>query len=168
MIRKLLTLASLPAIATLCAGALASPTIASFESDGMAKILASEKGRPFLLLVWSLDCTFCHASMKNLASAENRDEFDVVAVAVEPADGPANEEAITAATSKLGPKTTVLAFGDESPERLRYSIDPKWHGELPRSYWYDADGRRLTAQSGLITSANILEAKKRIKGLPAP
>jgi hypothetical protein len=168
MIRKLLMMATLPAVVTLCAGAVASPTIASFNSDGMTRVLASEAGHPFVLLVWSLDCTFCHTSMTNLAAAKNRGDFDVVAVAIESADEPGNTAAITTTTSKLGERTAIWAFGDQPPERLRFQIDPKWHGELPRSYWYDAKGQRIAAHSGLITPSLIIEVGKKIKGEPGP
>ncbi|MYM22604.1 TlpA family protein disulfide reductase [Duganella sp. FT135W] len=168
MNRKLLIMmAALPAIASVCATALASPAVDAFNADGMERILARERGRPFVLLLWSLDCTFCHASMKNLATAQNREGFDVAAVAIETADDPANAAAISAATSQLGKNTSVWAFGDEAPERLRYLVDPAWHGELPRSYWYDAMGQRLAAHSGLITPSYIVEVRHKITGEPA-
>jgi hypothetical protein len=31
-------------------------------------------------------------------------------------------------------------FADDFVERLRFEIDPKWHGELPRTYLYVATG----------------------------
>jgi hypothetical protein len=40
------------------------------------------------------------------------------------------------------------------PERLRYAIDRSWHGEKPRSYWFNARGERV-AYSGVITAAVI-------------
>ena len=30
-------------------------------------------------------------------------------------------------------------FADSFVERLRYTIGPDWHGELPRSYFFDKD-----------------------------
>lgn len=157
MIRKLFLMAALPAIAMLCGGALAAPTITSFGSDGLSKVLASHSGRPFVLLVWSLDCTFCHASMKNLAAAKSRKDFDVVAVAIESAEDPGNAAAMSAATAKLGKGTSTWAFGDEPIERIRYKLDPQWHGELPRSYWFNAKGERIATHSGLISPSEINE-----------
>lgn len=34
----------------------------------------------------------------------------------------------------------ALAFGSTPPEQLRYAIDADWHGEMPRSYWFNAAG----------------------------
>ncbi|TFW21427.1 TlpA family protein disulfide reductase [Duganella callida] len=156
-------MATLPAIATLCAGALAAPDIQPFETDGMARILADHAGRPFVVLVWSLDCGYCHASIKNLAAAGNAAAPaaagaqaappvpDIVTVAIEAADDAQSTAAIVAATASLGPRAQRWAFGQTSAEQLRYQIDPQWRGELPRSYWYDASGKRVDALSGLIT-----------------
>jgi len=141
---------------------LAVPAIRSFEADGMVRIHAAEAGRPFVLLAWSLDCSYCHASMKNLAAAEAGLDFDIVTVAIESADDAGNASAISAATSQLGRRASNWAFGGQPAEQLRYQIDPQWHGELPRSYWFDAQGRCVTAQSGLITPAFIAEAGIRI------
>lgn len=164
MIRRLLMMVGLPAVITLCAGAIAAPNISAFESDGMARIIASEAGHPYVLVVWSLDCTYCHASMKNLAATKGGPDFDIVTLAIESADDPKNADAIGTATSHLGARAINWAFGDEPAEQLRYQIDPKWHGELPRSYWYDANGRMVSAHSGLLTPTIILETGLKIGG----
>ena len=36
-----------------------------------------------------------------------------------------------------------------APERLRFAIDPRWHGELPRTYLYDR-AHVVQAVSGVI------------------
>ncbi|MYM67324.1 TlpA family protein disulfide reductase [Pseudoduganella sp. FT55W] len=164
-LRKLLLAAALPAIATLSAGAaaLAAPAPLAFEADGMTRVLAAKAGRPFVMLVWSLDCSYCHASMKNLAAAQPG--LDIVTVAIEPASDQATTDAIAAATSALGPRTSRWAFGSAPAEQLRYKIDPKWHGELPRSYWYNAQGQRVAAISGLITPKLISETATKM-GIP--
>ena len=46
------------------------------------------------------------------------------------------------------------AFGSAAPERLRYATDAGWHGEMPRSYWFNATGER-TPYSGMLTPAMI-------------
>jgi hypothetical protein len=33
-------------------------------------------------------------------------------------------------------------FGNEPQQRLQYAIDPDWMGEMPRTYFYRADGER--------------------------
>ena len=34
-------------------------------------------------------------------------------------------------------------FADANPQKLRYEIDPKWYGEVPRTYFLDKDHQRV-------------------------
>ena len=46
------------------------------------------------------------------------------------------------------------AFADGNAQRLRYEIDPKWYGEIPRTYFYDAEHNRASL-SGALTAQHI-------------
>jgi hypothetical protein len=144
-------LAALPALAMLATAASAAPVIYPFGADGMARIGESQAGHPYVLMVWSLDCGYCHASIASLAAAQRQQGLGVVTLATDSASAAGNAEAIRATVAPLAPQAGAWAFGSLPPEQLRYAIDPKWHGELPRSYWYDAQGRQIAAHSGLIT-----------------
>lgn len=41
-------------------------------------------------------------------------------------------------------------FADENTQKLRFEIDPKWYGELPRTYFLDAAHQR-TGVSGVLS-----------------
>ena len=41
------------------------------------------------------------------------------------------------------------SFADAYLERLRWSVDPQWRGEVPRTHLYDA-GHRLTVHTGSV------------------
>ncbi len=47
-------------------------------------------------------------------------------------------------------------FADSFVERLRYSIDPNWYGELPRSYFFDTN-HKMHSHSGIMTK-DLLES----------
>ncbi|HEX8413412.1 MAG TPA: hypothetical protein VF637_05935 [Sphingomicrobium sp.] len=133
----------------------ARPQIAPFEAASLDKIVTAHKGRPFLLLVWSLDCAFCKASMAELARQQRMgSRLPVITLATDPA-GDADAKAQLAERLRgAGLTSTNYAFGDAPPEQLRYAVDPNWHGELPRSYWFDAQGKRR-AYSGVLTAEVI-------------
>lgn len=136
---------------SLAQAAPAALAIRSFEADSMAAIEAAHRGKPFVVMVWSLDCAYCPAA---LAALGKQRELPVVTIATDAVE--AHRKQIAA---KLGPKlmkTEAWAFGDAPPEQLRYALDPKWRGETPRSYWYDAKGVR-TARSGPVTLERIAE-----------
>lgn len=139
--------------ATLAVGisAHAAAPIQPFEADDMTRIVASHRGKPFVLVVWSLECEYCQTSLSALSGEKRkRKDFDVVTLST---DAVGDSQTATLMRKKLasaGMAGNAWAFGDAPPEQLRYAIDPKWHGEMPRSYWFNARGERV-AYSGAIT-----------------
>lgn len=131
-----------------------------FTKDSMKEIVAAQKGKPFVLVVWSLDCPFCLTSLENFAAEQRRGKkkkkLRIVTLST---DSFSDAEAMAAARKRLHGLRLIdnaWAFGDEQPEYLRFTLDPKWHGEKPRTYWYNARGERR-AYSGLITPKMIEE-----------
>ncbi|TFW33872.1 hypothetical protein [Massilia horti] len=140
---------ALSACAALHAAAASEP-LRPFEQDSLRQIVASHAGKPFVVVLWSLDCDYCAPSFKALANAQRKRKLDVVSIATDRFD---DAQAATYIDHKLkatGVQAERWAFGAAPAEQLRYAIDPKWHGEMPRSYWYNADGT-VTAHSGVIT-----------------
>lgn len=139
------------AMMLLASPARAGVSIQPFNADGMTRIAVNQKGKPFVLVVWSLECEYCQASLSALAREKRkRKDFNVVTLATDAAGDP---QAVVLMKKKLvasGMTGNAWAFGDAPPEQLRYAIDPKWHGEMPRSYWFNARGERI-AYSGTIT-----------------
>jgi len=134
----------------------------SFNARSLAEIEARHRGRPFVLLVWSMDCQFCHASLEELARARAENPgLDIVTVSTDPvADGALSKQAqARIAALALGAET--WGFGNEAAERLRFALDPAWRGEKPRSYWYDASGNRV-AYSGLIRPQRLKDWQRTL------
>jgi thiol-disulfide isomerase/thioredoxin len=126
-------------LAMLAMPAAAAPALAikPFTASSMEEILAARKGKPFILGLWSLSCTHCRDDLALLSKLSQRKPgLDLVLIATDEA------EQATEAAETLKPyrfrKVEPWIFGDEFSERLRYSIDRKWRGELPRTYFYDA------------------------------
>jgi hypothetical protein len=46
-------------------------------------------------------------------------------------------------------------FSDENSDKLRFEIDPKWYGELPRTYFFNAAHQRV-GMSGVLSKKEIL------------
>ncbi|WP_394780371.1 hypothetical protein [Undibacterium sp.] len=143
---------------------LAAPAISTFGTfgtDSLQHIVESRHGQSFVLVLWSLDCTYCQSSMATLAKGRaGNSSLQVVTLLTEQAP---QQKAAALMRSKLGYLGLATgkgagaenwAFGTAPPEQLRFVVDPAWHGELPRSYWYHADGSR-TAYSGVITTGLI-------------
>lgn len=143
-----------------CVAANAAP-LRAFEPDSMPRLVDAHKGKPFVVVVWSLDCEFCRASLDTLAQVRRqRPDLTVVTISTDEADDPELGPMMRERLAKLGMDKDAWAFGSAPPERLRYAIDRGWHGEKPRSYWFNAQGERV-AYSGVITPAVIDRYFKR-------
>lgn len=133
----------------------AAPTIQAFEPDGMARIVASQKGKPFVLIIWSLDCEYCQASLTALAHERlTRKALRVVTLSMDALGDVPAATVIRKKLARLGMTGDAWAFGTTPAEQLRYAIDPQWHGEMPRSYWFNAGGEKI-AYSGVLMPATI-------------
>lgn len=138
-------------LALLLAAAARPETLRPFEPQSLGDIVAAHHGRPFVVLVWSMDCEFCQRSLDTLSRVRaTRHDFDIVTVSTDPL---ADRELAAQSTRRLdtlGLLHDAWSFGPQAPEQLRFAIDPRWRGEKPRSYWFDAAGRR-TSHSVVIT-----------------
>jgi hypothetical protein len=158
--KRLITATLLSLSMLMCAGpgaqAAGAPlAVAPFEPDSLARIVGAHAGRPFVLILWSLDCVYCQASLNALAEQKRtHPELDIVTLSTDGLGDAQTDALVEERLRKLALTGEAWGFGTAPAEQLRYAVDPKWHGEMPRSYWFDAQGRR-TAHSGVLTAATI-------------
>jgi len=122
--------------------------IRPFYASSMQEIFAVRQGKPFIVGLWSLSCTHCRDDLVLLSSlSQQYPELDLVLIATDTIDA-ADTAIATLAQYKLH-KTESWIFADDFTEQLRYSIDRRWHGELPRTYFYDASHQPLAISGKL-------------------
>lgn len=131
----------------------AEEAIHPFVAGSLAKILAARQGKPFVLALWSVTCAHCPAELVALGKIrKSHPKLDIVLVAADtPEDAPLAAEMV--ARSGLG-KAEQWIFADDMPERLRFEIDPRWHGELPRMHFYDR-GHEVEVVSGVVPQQRL-------------
>lgn len=154
--RRAFAISLLALLALLSGGtAHARASMTPFEPGSLEQILIAHKGEPFVLIVWSLDCLYCQASLTALAQEKRlHPQMKIVTLATDPIGDSHTEGLLAARLRGVGLLAGAWAFGETPPVQLRFAIDPKWHGEMPRSYWFDAQGKRV-AYSGILTPATI-------------
>jgi thiol-disulfide isomerase/thioredoxin len=120
---------------------LAQAEMAPFVVGSLQKIERQHKGKPFILAFWSATCTHCPSELKALGELSRKyPKMELVLVA---ADTPAETPELDRLAQEYGvSRHSRWVFADAQPERLRYDIDRRWYGELPRTYFYDAQGGR--------------------------
>ena len=121
----------------------------------MTAIEASHAGSAFIVVLWATDCAPCRRELRLLEGLlERHPAVPVVLVAT---DDRANEAQVGEVLAQYAlDSCESWQFAEANVERLRYSVDPRWYGELPRAYLYDAAGQRRAISGPL--SEETLEA----------
>lgn len=148
--RLLLPLLLALSVCIRSAPAVAEDKIQALEPGSFGRIVAAGKGKPLVVMIWSLTCDYCEPSFDALADSKRSKGLEVVTIATDRADDHEAAQLIRKKLSRHGLTANSWAFGTAPAERLRYDVDPKWRGEMPRTYWIRSDGK-MRAYSGMIT-----------------
>ncbi|MDA8231772.1 MAG: TlpA family protein disulfide reductase [Magnetospirillum sp.] len=138
-------------LAPVLAARAAAAEIQPFGRDGWQGLTAAHAGRALVVHFWSLTCAPCIAEMPEWAKLARRSRsFDLVLVATDPIE---ETPRLAAALKQWGlDGVESWAFADRFTEKLRYAVDPHWHGELPMTRLVAADGAGQTVIGSLRSS----------------
>ncbi|HTD90627.1 MAG TPA: TlpA disulfide reductase family protein [Burkholderiales bacterium] len=124
-----------------------------FDAGSLATLRKSHAGRPFVLAFWSVYCEPCRDEMAEWDAVKRK--HPSLAIELVSTDAPADRAQIDAFFAKYPPgPVQKWIFSDAFAERVRYSVDKSWRGELPKSYFFDA-AHRVEVKSGRIDRAWI-------------
>lgn len=118
-----------------------------FDAGSLAAIRLANQGRPFVLSLWSVHCEPCAREMAVWREMQARHPgVKVVLVAT---DSPEEAERAEAFLRRHDPGPAERwRYAEAFDEKIRHAIDPKWRGELPRTYFHNA-AHEIEAISGL-------------------
>ena len=118
-------------------------------------VLAASQGRPQIVEIWSLDCSYCRENTALIVEwQKTHRDVRLTMIAMDSIDDNAAALSQVLATLPLPPQTVLYANAEAIPEKLRRALDPDWHGEMPRTLLIDARGTRQ-ASSGLLRPATL-------------
>lgn len=124
-----------------------------FVRGSYQQIVSARQGKPFIVNFWSLSCGYCKVELdvfKRLA--RKYPKFDLVLIST---DTPEEEKQVSAALAKIAlNKAEAWLFADSFADRLRFEVDKKWQGELPRTYFFNAKGE-VNAVSGKLEQKEV-------------
>lgn len=124
--------------------------LGAFKSGSYRQILANNVDHPFMLVVWSIDCPSCLKDMELLSRIhKTRPELKIIMLAADDLSVAGQVEQIVHKYRLSDIDHWVLA--DENTQKLRFEIDPKWYGEIPRTYFFDQTHQR-TGISGVLSA----------------
>ncbi|MGH8608413.1 MAG: TlpA family protein disulfide reductase [Gammaproteobacteria bacterium] len=123
-------------------------TIGRFVSGSLSTILATHEKEAFLMALWSLDCPPCREELALLGEIHRENPW-LRLVLISTDDGSQAETAQEVLHESGLDNVESWIFGEPNAQRLRYEIDAAWYGELPRSYFYAANHKRVSVSGAL-------------------
>ena len=136
-------------VSNVAAGDQYDADIEPFLAETFTELKDEREGQGFLLALWSVDCPPCMAELSMLGELlEEHPDLPLVLVSTDQIDQRADAEDFLIEYGLEG--ITSWMFADPFAERLRFTIDPQWFGELPRSYYFDAQ-HQPEAHSGILS-----------------
>jgi len=117
-----------------------------FERGSWQAIRQAHAGRPTLVHFWGVTCGPCKVELPQLGKfARSHPGVDVVMIDADLV--PNTPAAVRDMVSQAGLASAEnWAFGDTFAERLRYEIDPRWQGDIPRTMLIGKDGMARTIE----------------------
>ena len=166
--RRLFSLLALAAAAFLATAAPAPAPlqIRPFGAGSLAAIKQAHAGRPFIVALWSVTCEPCRKETMLITEVHRKHpHLPIILVAADPPEMRPQVLRFLAGY-RLG-RIALWQFDDDSAERLRYSIDRTWTGELPRTYFFDA-AHTPVAHSGVVEESWLAQWLERNSPAAAP
>lgn len=117
------------------------PALKPFATGSYQQILAGNANQPFMLVVWSTTCSSCLKDMPLLGRIhKERPELKMIMLAADDISETAQIQSILEKNQLSGIENWVYADGNT--QKLQFEIDPKWYGELPRTYFFNKAHQR--------------------------
>ena len=122
-----------------------------FETNTRNVIEKKYLNQPLIISFWSIDCPYCIDDLKKLGKALSKNKnVKLITVCVDGKESAKKAERILNLAHL--PEHERYQYAEVDEDKLRYSIDPTWYGELPRTYFYDT-AHQVTPLSGKISNS---------------
>jgi thiol-disulfide isomerase/thioredoxin len=152
-------LAAIFLVAYQLPAAAEAPQLKPFVRGSWQQLLNSHAGRPTLVHFWGVTCGPCKVELPLLGKfVKDHAGVDMVTISADLApDIPGAAQSMLKKSGLASAENWI--FSDGFVERLRFEIDPKWQGDIPRTLLISRDGTITTIEG----SAEITDLEKWLK-----
>ena len=105
-----------------------------FDAGSYQKILENNANKPFLFIIWSITCSSCLKEMPLIGAINQKNpQLKIIMLATDDISEVDQIQAILKKNSLSDVES--WSYASENTQKLQFEIDPKWYGELPRTYF---------------------------------
>ena len=117
------------------------PNLKPYQSGDWSSLVKSANGAPIAIHFWGVTCPACVKEMPLWGSfLKNKQNAKVIFIQVDDVTPESMQKMLNKAGLEKANNYFVVGPFDE---RLRYEIDPKWHGETPTTILIDKNGKAI-------------------------
>lgn len=132
-----------------------SVNLQMFDIGSFEQIVTDKNKQDHLVIFWSLDCPPCITELKKIADLYQ--QFPNYQLTLINTDAVIEQGRVKKILKKFNlSELDNWGFSNADEERLRYDIDPRWYGDLPRSYFFPLRGK-VKRLRGALSSSELLE-----------
>ena len=130
-------------------------SLQSFDIGSFEQIVSDKNKQDHLVILWSFDCPPCITELEKISELHQQfPDYQLTLINTDAVDEQVRVKKILQQFNLAGLDNWGFANSDE--EKLRYDIDPRWYGDLPRSYFFPLQGKTKRLR-GALTSAELLK-----------
>ena len=127
-----------------------------FSEEAFHRIKTNNLNKQWLMVLWSVDCPPCYKELALLQKLRSENKLSpVVIINVDDHKEIAEQRAEVISKFQLDDLPNYY-FKDGQGDVQRYTIDPLWYGELPRSYFIERNGK-FHGKSGLLSEKLLIK-----------
>ena len=131
------------------------PNLKSYQRGDWSSLIKSANGAPIAIHFWGVTCPACVKEMPLWGSfLKSNKNTKVIFIQVDDVTQESMQKMLNRAGLETANNYYVVGPFDE---RLRYEIDPKWHGETPTTILVDKNGK-ASIKTGLIDFRKLQSA----------
>lgn len=120
--------------------------IRPFKRGSWQEIRQAHAGRPTVIHFWGLTCGPCRVEMPQWGKLlHERSDLNLVVIDADLIPNQLEDASAMLAKTGLAAAENWI-FADPFTERLRFEIDPRWQGEIPRTVMIARDGKTTTIE----------------------
>jgi thiol-disulfide isomerase/thioredoxin len=133
------------------------------DTSGLKDLIAKSKDKPLLVNFWATYCDPCRDEFPDLVKVDSDfrpKSLDFVTVSLDDVSDIKTTVPQFLAQMKATMPAYLLNVSD--PEPAINAVDPKWQGELPATFLYNAKGEIVFKAFGRVNTAALRDAIEHV------
>ena len=141
----------------------AKVSVEAINTDALKVLIAKPKDKPLLVSFWATWCDPCRDEFPDLVKIDKDyrpQSLDFVTISLdEVAD---IKTSVPAFLSQMKATMPAYLLDVKDPEPAINAVDPRWQGDLPATFLYNAKGEIIYKHVGRVNTVELREAIEKL------